>query len=394
LDKLYDAIVIGAGPAGNYVAYKLAKYGHLVIVLERNKHFGRKACCTGIIGNECYERFHIAENSVLKKVEIMKLFSPRGDSLELVNGKPMAYVVNREVFDNTLALQAQEQGAEYLMSARVKDIALGDRNIDTYVESMDGEAVIKGKVAVICSGFGSSLPKKLGLGKTGDFVLGAQKEVNVNGIDEIEVYFGQKTAPGFFAWVVPSTAGKARVGLLTRKKPGHYLSRLISELAGRDRLNADDSEMNFGGIPLIPLRKTYNERLLVVGDAAGHVKPTTGGGIYYGLLCAEIAADTVNQALAADDLSARRLSEYEAGWQKKLAKEMQIGYLARRIYENFSDSQIERIFRLISENDFHNEIINSPGFSFDWHGEYVLQAFKHKILGRTIKSMSKERFLS
>jgi geranylgeranyl reductase family protein len=352
-----------------------------VIVLERNKHFGRKACCTGIIGKECYERFPIAENAVLKKVEIMKLFSPMGDSLELGNGKAMAYVVNREGFDNNLALLAQEQGAEYLMSAGVKDISPGDRKVDTHIESMNGEAVIKGKVAVICSGFGSSLPKKLGLGKTGDFVLGAQKEVDVNGIDEIEVYFGQKTAPGFFAWVVPTSSGRARVGLLARRKPGHYLNKLISGLSSQGRINADGSEVHFGGIPLLPLRKTYDERLLVVGDAAGHVKPTTGGGIYYGLLCAEIAADTVNQALLADDLSAKRLSGYEAGWKKTLAKELQIGYLARRIYENMSDSQIERIFRLVRENDFHNEIINSPGFSFDWHGEHVLKAFKHKILG-------------
>ncbi|MEE9173415.1 MAG: NAD(P)/FAD-dependent oxidoreductase, partial [Thermoplasmata archaeon] len=81
----------------------------------------------------------------------------------------------------------------------------------------------------------------------------------------------------------------------------------------------------------------------MVGDAAGQVKPTTGGGIYYGLLCAEIAADTLNGALAGNDLSAENLAEYERRWKKKLGRELRVGYWARKLYERLSDGQIDRI---------------------------------------------------
>ena len=83
---------------------------------------------------------------------------------------------------------------------------------------------------------------------------------------------------------------------------------------------------------------------MVVGDAAGQVKPTSGGGIYYGLLCADIAADTLHRALQEGDFSAGMLSRYERKWKKRLGRELKIGYWARRMFERLSDGQIDRIF--------------------------------------------------
>ena len=85
------------------------------------------------------------------------------------------------------------------------------------------------------------------------------------------------------------------------------------------------------------LRKTCGERILVVGDAAGQVKPTSGGGIYYGMLCADIAANTLNTALHRDDLSVKNLSRYDREWRRKLGREIMIGYWARKLFERLSD---------------------------------------------------------
>ena len=387
--ELYDAIVVGAGPAGSYFAYRLAKLGHRVIVFERQPKVGDSVCCTGIVGKECFDRFPIAFNAILAEASSARLFSPSGKLLNLHKETVQAYIVDRAAFDNALAQRAQEAGADYLLSAKVDDIAIVDRCVRARVEHNGTMIKFDSKVAAICNGLGGPLPKALGLGKIGDSVAGAQAEVSANGVDEVEVYFGQSIAPGFFAWLVPSSAGKALVGLLTRRNPGSYLKKLLTMLHAQGKIASDEVEFTYGGIPLKPLRKTYGERLVVIGDAAGHVKPTTGGGIYYGLLCADMAADTIHEALCSDDLSAKRLARYEQRWKEILARELQIGYWGRKLYENLSDSQIERIFDLILSNNIHEELLQSPDFSFDWHGSFILRALKHKALGKTVRSMTK-----
>lgn len=383
--ELYDAMVVGAGPAGSYLAYSLAKLGYRVIVFEQRPKIGDAVCCTGIVGKECFDRFPIADNAILTQASSARFFSPSGKLLNLRKETVQAYVIDRAAFDGALARRAQEEGADYLLSARVDDIALADHCVRAEVEYGGRMTNFDAKVVVISSGFGVSLPKRSGLGKIGDFVLGAQAEVAAKGVDEVEVYFGQSIAPGFFAWLVPTASGKALAGLLTRRNPGAYLKELLSRLFVEGKIASPEAEPTYGIIPLKPLPKTYGERLVVVGDAAGHVKPTTGGGIYYGLLGADMAADTVHEALCADDLSAKRLARYEREWKRMLDRELQIGYLARRLYEQLSDSQIEHIFDLFHSNNIHEELLQSPDFSFDWHADSVLRFLGHKMLGRLLR---------
>ncbi|MFC1990959.1 NAD(P)/FAD-dependent oxidoreductase [Chloroflexota bacterium] len=123
---------------------------------------------------------------------------------------------------------------------------------------------------------------------------------------------------------------------------------------------------------------------MVVGDAAGQVKPTSGGGIYYGLLCADIAADTLHQALEDDDLSARRLVRYERGWKRILGRELKIGYWSRKLFERLSDKQIDRIFDIVKANGIDEAMLSAKDLSFDWHGRAVLKLLRHTVVSRAI----------
>jgi digeranylgeranylglycerophospholipid reductase len=364
------------------MAYTLAALGYKVLVFERRPKVGDAACCTGIIGKECFERFPIVNNGVLNQHSSAKFFSPSGKCLRLSKDTVQACVVDRPAFDRALAQKAQEQGAEYLLSTRVEDISLRDNCVKATVECRGETNDFEGKMAVISSGFGASLPQRLGLGKISDFVLGAQAEVKVGDLKEVEVYFGQEIAPGFFGWLVPTSDGKALAGLLSRRSPGSYLKNLIAGLLAQGKIASDETRIVYGGIPLSPLPKTCRERIVVIGDAAGQVKPTTGGGVYYGLLCADIAADVVRDALKADDFSAKQLARYERGWKAKLSRELEIGYWARKTYERLDDRQIENIFDIIQANNIHEAILKSPDFSFDWHGDSILRALKNKPLAR------------
>ena len=205
------------------------------------------------------------------------------------------------------------------------------------------------------------------------------------GLDEIEVYFGREIAPGFFAWLVPISAQRALVGLMSRRNPAFYLRKLMSSLVAQGKVAPAEVEFSYGGIPLKPPARTYSERLIVVGDAAGQVKPTTGGGIYYGLLCADIAADTLHQTLASNVLSAKSLADYERKWRGKLGRELRIGYWARRLYERLSDGQIDRIFGIIEANGIDDALLKAEGLSFDWHGEVVLRLLKDKAVAKAME---------
>ena len=390
---MHDVMIVGAGPVGSYLAYRLAELEYKVIVFERRAKVGEAVCCTGIIGKECFDRFPVVNQGILNRASSAKFFSPSGKCLRLSKETVQAYVVDRVVFDSALAEKAQGKGAEYLLSARVEDISPGDNRVTARIERKGKVVDFDAKIALISSGFGGALTRRLGLGEINDFVLGAQAEVDVGKLEEVEVYFGQEVAPGFFGWLVPTYSGKALAGLLSRRSPGSYLRSLMESLKTQRKIVATQMKITCGGIPLTPLPKTYMERLLVVGDAAGQVKPTTGGGIYYGLLCADIAVDVVHNALRADSFSSGRLSNYEKSWKKKLGRELEIGYWARKLYEKLSDKQIEQIFDIIEANRIHESLLQSPDFSFDWHGNLILTALKNKRLHQAVRNAAKSPFL-
>ncbi|MBM3155846.1 MAG: NAD(P)/FAD-dependent oxidoreductase [Chloroflexi bacterium] len=390
---MYDVMIVGAGPVGSYLAYRMAELGYKVIVFERRAKVGEAVCCTGIIGKECFDRFPVVNYGVLTQASSAKFFSPSARCLRLSKETAQAYVVDRVVFDSALAEKAQGKGAEYLLSARVENISLRNDGVTARVERRGKVVDFDAKIALISSGFGGALTRRLGLGEIGDFVLGAQAEVVVEKLEEVEVYFGREIAPGFFGWLVPTYPGKALAGLLSRRSPGSHLKSLMESLKAQHKIISTESKITYGGIPLTPLPKTYMERLLVVGDAAGQVKPTTGGGVYYGLLCADIAVDVTHNALCADDFTSRGLSSYEKMWKKKLGRELEIGYWARKLCEKLSDRQGEQIFGIIEANGLHESLLQSPDFSFDWHGNLIMRALKDKRLHQAVRNMTKSSFL-
>ncbi|MFC2041058.1 geranylgeranyl reductase family protein [Chloroflexota bacterium] len=389
-------VVIGGGPVGSQVAYRLGGMGYGVLVVDKKARLGEPVCCTGIIGRECVSSFDISEDVIFRKVNGARVFSPSGKLLSLWRQEPQACIVDRVAFDVSLARRAQEKGAEYLLSSPVSNIEVGDGGVKIEVDCLERESgYIQARAVVITAGFASKLTEGLGLGKVGDFIMGAQAEIETTDVDEVEVYLGQEIAPGFFAWLVPTSSGKALVGLLSRRSPGLYLRRLMSSLKAQGKINSDEAQPSFGGVSLRPLTRTYGERLIVAGTAAGQVKPTTGGGIYYGMLCADMAANNLHRALKSDVLSAPSLANYEKEWKRKLGKELRVGYWARQLYEMLGDRQIDWLFDIIISNSIAEALLKADDLSFDRHGEAVLRLIGHRALSRALITMKlPSKFLS
>jgi len=371
---MYDVLVVGAGSVGSHLAARMAGLGYKVMVFEEHPNAGEAVCCTGIVGKECLDRFPVDSEVVLRTVNSATVFSPSGIALHADSEATMAYILDRSAFDACLAAKAQEAGADHLWGSRINNILLG-QDSDT-VEVDNSARCYKGKTVVIASGFHSRLTERVGLGRVRDFAAGAQVEVASRDVGELEVYFGRNVTPGLFGWVVPTCDGRVRVGLLARRNPGEYLRRFLSTLERQGKIEVDDARVSFGSVPLRPLARTYAERTIVVGDAAGHVKPTTAGGIYYGLLCAEDAVDTLHEALSKEDYRTAMFAGYEKRWKRRLGGELRAGRWARWFFERCSDERIDRGFRVLESRDIPKAVLRSSDFSFDWHRSLILKSVR------------------
>lgn len=370
---MYKAIIIGAGPVGNYLASKLTSLGHKVIVLEKKPAAGQSICCTGIISKECYDLLSLDGSIPTNQANSAKFFTPSGRCIRLWNNDKIAYITDRTALEQTLASKAQASGADYHFSTQVTNIEFGANCLSVNTNGYNGERVFESESAIIATGYGSDLPKSLGLGKINDFTIGAQAEVNINRIDEIEIYFDQKLSPGGFAWLVPTRDNKGLAGLLTRHKPEQQLSQLLLNLQAQGKISTTEVTKCYAAIPLRPLPKTYTKQILVVGEAAGQTKPITGGGIYYGILCADIAANVLHQAINSGDLSAAKLSTYQKQWRTKLSRELTIDYWAQQLWGKLTNNHIEYLFNVAQKKHLPELISTTENLSFDWHSQLLLQ---------------------
>jgi flavin-dependent dehydrogenase len=278
------------------------------------------------------------------------------------------------VFDRALADRAIAAGAEIRLGARVSALQADASGARATV----GGATIEARLAVLACGASYKFQRRFGFGLPTTYLQTAQRELPARRPGDVELHFGQDIAPGGFAWAVPVLRREGafvRIGVMASRDIRRCYERMLGRVSQRwgvsDRLPAPRLKI----LPLGAVGRTYGDRMLVIGDAAGLVKPTTGGGIHYSIVSAALAADVAIEALAADRLDADTLSAYERAWRAELAEEFEAQHELRQVATTLSDKAIDSFFEL-ARTDGVMPIVRATA-RFNQHRPLIRALFKH-----------------
>jgi geranylgeranyl reductase family protein len=389
MSELFDVVVAGGGPGGLYAACSLARQGFRVGVFEEHQQIGEPVHCTGILADEAFTEFDLSRRSILNSVTTARFYSPRGETIEYTTKQIEALVIDRRRFDQLLADEAVDAGVELHRPSRVTDVRLEPHGV--VAGTADGREV-RARSLILACGANYSLQRRLGLGMPGVFLHSAQMELPARRPGDVELHFGAEVAPKGFAWAVPVRRPDrtcARIGVMCEGDAASHFDRVLERVAWRWGIDRDPAvRPRQKMLPLAPIDKTYMDRLLVVGDAAGLVKATTGGGIYYSILSGAIAGEVLGSALRRDDLREHALREYETRWRERLDAEMQAQLSLRMLAQRLTDAEIESLFTLAKTNGVM-PIVRTTA-SFNRHRRLIVALLKHppvrQILFRRLAS--------
>ena len=350
-----DIIVVGGGPCGSYAAYTAAKLGAQVVVCEEHEEIGAPNHCAGHLSISSLKRLEIQipRDIIENEIKGAVFYSPSGKEFVLRCRSPVTYVVDRGLFDKHLAELAVNVGVQYRFKSKVKSLLFNSGCVEGV--ALKREERLEAKVVIDAEGCSSAILKKTGLDglKASMIVRGIQAEVDgVEHVDEdmVEVYLGRNVAPDFFAWIIPRNDGTAKVGLATRKGNPHlYLRRFMEkhQVASKKLQKSKITSISLHPIPLTgPIAKTYSNGFLAVGDAASQVKPTTGGGVIFGLTCARTAGEIAYEAVKNNNFSETFLSSYQHQWKQLVGFDLAAMLQMRKMLNSLSDNRTDKIIGL------------------------------------------------
>jgi digeranylgeranylglycerophospholipid reductase len=377
-DGRLDVIVVGGGPAGLYTASGLAGRGLRVRVLEEDVRVGEPVHCTGILGREAFALPGVPRDAVLGWPRVVTFRSPGGHELTYAGPPDEVAIIDRGVFDRALARKAARAGAEIATGARVVGLAIDAHGVRAEVAGAEGRRTISAEVCVLACGARYHLQRALGFGMPSVFLGSAQTELASSADPTVRIFLRRDLVPRGFGWRAPLTrdgAPRAKVGVMAATGSRRALRRLVNELAPADPGSASGTPVVTRLLPLSPVGRTFGDRVLAVGDAAGLVKPTTGGGIYYSLLSAGWAAEAIGRAFERGDFTAAALSAYEDAWRAGLGRELRVGVWFRRLVGRLTAEDVDALTRLAIEDGLM-PIVRSAA-RFNWHHDLIVRAVRH-----------------
>ncbi|HHW07197.1 MAG TPA: NAD(P)/FAD-dependent oxidoreductase [Clostridia bacterium] len=338
VQKTYDILVIGAGPAGSSAAKTAAETGAGVLLLDKKKVMGQPVQCAEFVPFHIINEVDLVPDQVALSVSFLDTYLPDGQVKSMTS---KGFVLERSVFDKDLIMAARKAGAEVWMGARVISIS----REGVLVEAEGEKIEINAGVVIGADGPRSVVGRLIGSSNE-NFLIGAQYEVVLpkdKMTDRLQVYFHPQWQYGY-GWVFPK-GRTANIGIGCTNRPATLLNEFLAFLGIDMRyvVRRTGGLIPVGG----PVKKTWGQKYLLCGDAAGLTHPITGAGIMAAVVSGKLAGAWAALAVKNNDLSL--LDGYEQEWQEMLLPMLSKASMNRRyLLENWTEDQ-EQFCQLIRE---------------------------------------------
>jgi digeranylgeranylglycerophospholipid reductase len=384
MKNMPNAIVVGGGPVGSFAALNIAKLSAKVTVFEEHEAIGSPSHCAGHLSIRSLRNlglYPLPGKIVENMFSQANFYSPSGFKFSVHLAKPVTCAVNRAAFDKHIADKAEAAGARYCLNSRVQSLLMENGVVKgVTVKQEDKAESVPAKIVIDAEGISSRILRQTGLaGLNGErLVYAVEAEVdNVKDVelDAVEVFLGKNYAPGFYAWLIPRLDGTAKVGLATKTgNPKEFLQRLMLKhpVASKQLSKAKITRMAFHPITLGgPISKSYTSGFLAVGDVASQVKPTTGGGVAFGLTCARIAAEVADEAMWRNDVSSTFLQMYQKRCKDRVSFDFNVMLRIRRFLDSLSDEKVDEVLRFCARIGLNKTLENVE--EIDFQGQLFLK---------------------
>ena len=362
----YDVAIAGGGPIGCTVARHLASQGIHGAVFEEHHTFGVPVHCAGLVTQRAINISRCPRTGVIQNtIYGAYIHSPSGTLLTIGGKKAHGIVINRQQFDAALAHDADQKGAELNLEYKIVSAERQQNHIVLTTQHHGITSTTSCAILVGADGPHSLIRRIFKFPHPKETLQGIGAKISDTDLDPkyVHILVGHHIAPGFFAWIIPTNqqGTKARIGLCTKRQTTRHLNDYLDVLLQHPLLKGVAVEQKFGGaIPLGPLKTTVIDNVMLVGDAAAQVKPTSGGGIYPGLVCATHCAAVAEKALRESRTDDRFLQHYHAQWTKEIGRELSLGMQFRRLFASLTDAQFDKYLEKL-RNPKTLDVINTYG---------------------------------
>jgi digeranylgeranylglycerophospholipid reductase len=383
LNKQYDVIIVGGGPSGLSAASFLADKGFNVALFDMSEELGKDAVCSGVISVEAFKKYDLPINTIVANLRCADLVSPSGNIISYSHPEEAVVVVDRRRFDFELGVIAKSKGAEIFLGSRVRLVSCDKDNVRVEVLKDNELSYYRSRLLLLATGIKYNLHQSLGFKRPSKIMKGIQVEIDHVLNKRLEIYWGSKYSEGFFGWSIPLDNGKTRVGVMTDGNSESGLDNLLNDLGYNIKDNKNNKlNIQKRGITFGSFSKSFADRVLVLGEAAGFIKTTTGGGIYYGILSAEIASDVAAQCFSRNNFSSPVLSSYHNRCKNIFSNEIKFGRYFHSFFSRLSDELIDELFHAARKDDLLHYISNNG--KFDWHGGTVSKILRSPNLRKIL----------
>ena len=362
----YDVVIVGSGPAGSVTARFAAEAGAKVLVIERRREVGVPVLCGEGISRKI-DKWHMLEGTrwIAGRMDGARIYSPDRTCVTLSAeraGNETGYVVYRDIFDQELARLAMKAGAKFMMNTKATGLIKDKEKIKgVKAKHFDDDFEIKADIVVGADGVESKVGQWAGIDTTlkpKDLETCCQYTLsNIDCKDAYcEFYLGREIAPGGYVWVFPKGKDVANVGIgiLASLSESGLAKKLLDRFIEKDpRLkNAEPLRFLAGAVPVSNPVETVRDNFILIGDAARHVDPITGGGLTHCLEGGKIAGETIGRAIKEQNFSKGLLNTYEEGWKNAFGQKIERNYIVKEIMLDMDDKTFNMIAHSLKDIKF------------------------------------------